>query len=485
MVWQGNFDRFFIGGGWVAPDSTTTCAVISPYTEEVIATVPMASRADVDSAVAAARAAFDHGRWPHMTIAERIAAVGRLREAFAARSDTMARTITDEMGSPITFSRNVQVRTPLAMMDTQMKIAASYPWRSDRTTETTSAMVLREPKGVVAAIVPWNVPMNVTFAKLGPALLCGCTIVLKPAPETPISAYLLAEIIAEAGLPDGVVNILPAGRDESEYLALHPGVDKVSFTGSTVAGRALAARCGELLRPITLELGGKSAALFLDDADIVAGVETLRMGSLRNSGQVCSLKTRILVSRRRENELLQTLAALIDSMPVGDPGDPATQIGPMVTKRQRERVEAYIETGIREGAQVIRGGPGRPENLSCGWFVRPTVLANVDPDATVAQEEIFGPVLAVSTYETEDEAIAIANNSTYGLNGAIFTADVERAIPLARRIRTGTVEINGGGVGPISPIGGVKQSGLGREGGPEAFDHYVELKSIGLPGAAR
>jgi aldehyde dehydrogenase (NAD+) len=483
MVWQGNYDKLYIGGTWTDPLSTEGIEVVSPFSEQVIARVPSAGREDVDRAVAAARRAFDTGPWPRLPLEERIAAVGRLKAAFERNRDTLAQLITDEMGSPIGFSRALQAGVPIMMLDAFIDIVRDYPLSQLRRSATGNGLVTREPKGVVLAIVPWNVPMMTTMMKLGPALLMGCTIVLKPAPETPLSAYLLAEMLDEAGLPEGVVSILPAGREASEYLALHPGVDKVSFTGSTAAGRHLAARCGELVRPITLELGGKSAAIFLDDADIDAGVEALRLGSLRNSGQVCSLKTRILVSKRREDEVLDHFATLIDSTPVGDPNDPATQIGPMVSRRQMERVSGYIETGLREGARAVRGGAGRPEGLNHGWFVRPTVFGGVDPDATIAQEEIFGPVLAVSTYDTEEEAIALANNSVYGLNGAIFSADVDKAVTLAGRIRTGTVEINGGGVGFHSPIGGVKLSGIGRVGGAEGFDPYTEIKSIGLPKA--
>ena len=482
MVWQGQYDKLYIGGAWADPATGETIEVVSPFSEQPIARVPSAGREDIDRAVAAARRAFGSGPWPRMPLEERIAAVGRLRAAFERRRETLAQLVTDEMGSPIGFSKALQAGVPVLMLDAFMEIARNYPLRSLRRSATGNGLVVREPKGVVVAIVPWNVQMMTTMMKLGPALLMGCTVILKPAPETPLSAYLLGEMLDEAGIPEGVVSILPAGREASEYLALHPGVDKVTFTGSTVAGRHLAARCGELVRPITLELGVKSAAIFLDDADIDAGVEALRLGSLRNSGQVCSLKTRILVSKRREAALLDRFAALIDSMPVGDPNDPATQIGPMVTRRQMERVSGYIDAGLRDGARAIRGGPGRPEGLNHGWFVRPTVFAGVDPAATIAREEIFGPVLAVSTYDSEDEAVAIANDSVYGLNGAIFSADIEKAVTLAARIRTGTVEINGGGVGFHAPIGGVKLSGIGREGGAEGFDPYVEIKSIGLPG---
>ena len=483
MVWNGKYDKLFIGGEWVAPAGGDRIEVTSPFSEQPIAAVPSASEADADRAVAAARKAFDQGPWPRMAIEDRIAVVGRLRDAFAARQDELGQLISDEMGSPITFSKKLQAGVPVLMLDAFIDIARSFPFSELRQSPTGNGLVLREPKGVVVAIVPWNVPMMTTIMKLGPALLAGCTVIVKPAPETPLSAYMLGEMLEEAGVPEGVVSILPAGREVSEYLALHPDVDKVTFTGSTLAGRHLAAKCGELIRPITLELGGKSAGIFLDDADIAAGVEALRLGSLRNSGQVCSLKTRILVSRKRRDEVLDAFVGLLDSMPVGDPNDPATQIGPMVSRRQMERVSGYIATGQAEGAKTVHGGSGRPDGLNHGWFVRPTLFADVDPMSTIAQEEIFGPVIAVSTYESEDEAIRIANNSAYGLNGAIFSADVDKAVRLAGKIKTGTVEINGGGVGFASPIGGVKDSGIGREGGREGFEPYLEVKSIGLPKA--
>lgn len=483
MTWQGRFDSLFIDGNWVAPASSDRFDVISPATEHPIASVPAASIEDVDRAVASARRAFDEGPWPRMPLAERIAIVERLKAAFESRRELLAQTITDEMGSPITFSRRMQANVPILMLESFIDIARRYPFSELRQSATGNGLVVREPKGVVACVLPWNVPMMTTMVKLAPALLTGCCTIVKPASSTPLSAYLLAEMLEEAGVPPGVVNMLPADRTVSEYLVTHPGVDKVTFTGSTAAGKRLGMLCGELVRPITLELGGKSAAIFLDDADIAAGVEALRLGSLRNSGQVCSLKTRIVASRRRVGEVVDAFAALIDSMPVGDPHDEITQIGPMATRAHRDQVEGYIRLGAEEGAKAVRGGEGRPHGLDRGWYVRPTLFADVDPGSRLAQEEVFGPVIAVSTYEDETDAVRIANDSVYGLNGAIFSADVDHAVALAGRIKTGTVEINGAGVGFHSPIGGVKMSGIGREAGPEGFDPYVELKSIGLPKA--
>ena len=480
MVWQGRFDRLLIGGRWVEPATEERIEVVSPTSEEVIAAVPAASKVDMDRAVAAARDAFEHGRWPRTTLDERIAVLKRLADALDGSRDALASLITDEMGCPVTQSRTIQVPASRAILDAYLELAPNYPFRTVRRSATGAALVIREPAGVAAAVVPWNMPLATTMQKLAPALLSGCTVVLKPAPETPLDAYFLGEMLLGAGLPAGVINIVPADRAVSEYLVTHPGVDKVAFTGSTAAGRRIAALCGQDLRRVTLELGGKSAAVILDDADLETTVERLRMGSLRNSGQVCSLKTRLVVSTRRERELLDRLVALLESMPVGDPHDPATQIGPMVAARQRTVVENYIRIGLEQGAKIVAGG-GRPPGLDRGWFVEPTIFSGVEADMRIAQEEIFGPVLAVITYDDEDEAIAIANNSSYGLNGSIFTSDLERGLELARRIRTGTVELNGSPAGYHAPMGGFKSSGIGRESGPEGFDPYVELKAIGLP----
>jgi aldehyde dehydrogenase (NAD+) len=386
------------------------------------------------------------------------------------------------MGCTITQSRTIQVVNPVGIIDGYLGAAAEYPFRTIRRSAAGQALVTRNPVGVVAAVVPWNVPASLTAQKIVPALITGCTVVLKPAPETPLDAYFVANLLEEAGLPPGVVNVVPADRDVSEYLISHPGISKVTFTGSSAAGRRIAEICGRDLRRVTLELGGKSAAIILDDADLDAVVAALRLGSFRNNGQICSLKTRILVPSRHENDFLDRLSGLLDTMQVGDPHDDATDIGPLATSRQRDRVESFIATGLAEGGELVRGG-GRPEGLKKGWFVEPTVFTGVDPDATIAQEEIFGPVVAVIPYTSEEQAISIANNSHYGLNGSVFTLDIERGLRVASRIETGTVELNGNPAGFSAPMGGVKFSGLGREFGPEGLDPFVELKSVGLPAA--
>ncbi|WP_435581553.1 aldehyde dehydrogenase [Amycolatopsis thermoflava] len=480
MVWQGNYAKLFIGGRWVDPATDEKIEVISPFTEEVVARVPAGSRSDVDRAVAAAREAFDRGPWPGMSLAERSDVLRRVSAALAEQQDTVAALVSDEMGCPISLSRTMQSAGARLLLDSFLELAPRYEWTTVRRSATGNALVTREPVGVVGAVIPWNAPLLVTMLKLGPALLSGCTVVLKPSPEAPLDSYLFAEMLQSAGLPDGVVNIVPAHRDVSEYLVTHPGVDKVSFTGSTAAGRRIAALCGQDLRRVTLELGGKSAAVILDDADLDLAVQQIRALSLRNTGQACSNKTRIVVSRTRERELLERLTAMVAEMPIGDPADPVTQVGPLVSARQRSTVESYFEIGRGEGAKVLVGG-GRPAGLERGWFVEPTIFTDVAPDMRIAQEEIFGPVLSVLSFDTEDEAAAIANNSTYGLNGSVFTADPEHALAFARRIRTGTVELNGNVVGFHAPIGGFKCSGIGREAGLEGFDAYVEIKSYGVP----
>ena len=480
MAWQGKYDRLFIAGQWVAPDGDERIEVVSPVTEEVIAAVPAATTSDVDRAVSAAREAFDHGPWPRSSLSERTGVLEKLVAGLHARDEEMAEIITAEMGCPIAQSRAIQVTNSRRILEAYLDLAPNYPFRSLRRAETGTALVVREPVGVVAAVVPWNMPLAVAMQKLSPALLAGCTVVLKPSPETPLDAYLLAELLEEVGLPPGVVNVVPAQRDVSEYLVRHRGVDKVTFTGSTAAGRRIAELCGRDLRRVTLELGGKSAAVILDDADLDTTVEKLRMGSFRNSGQVCSLKTRIVVSRRRAADVVDRLTALLATMPVGDPLDPDTQIGPMVSALQRATVEGYIESGRQQGARLAVGGR-RPAGFDRGWFVEPAVFTDVTPDMRIAQEEIFGPVVSVLTYDDEAEAVAIANDSSYGLNGSVFTADLERGLSVARRMRTGTVELNGNPAGYHAPMGGFKSSGIGRENGPEGLEPYVEPKSIGLP----
>lgn len=477
-----NRDSFYIGGQWAAPATSDTIEVISPHTEEVIATVPDGSPADMDAAVAAARQALESGDWAGTEFADRLPIVERFAGLYAARMAEMADLITAEMGSPTSFSQLAQSPAPWMMLNTFIEVAKAYPWEEQRTGVLGSPVVVRrEPVGVVAGIVPWNVPQFVIMSKLAPALLSGCTIVLKPAPETPLDAYLMAELLEEAGVPAGVVNIVPGGREAGEHLVRHPGVDKVAFTGSTPAGRRIAAICGEQLKRCSLELGGKSAAIVLDDADLAATVQGLKFASLMNNGQACVAQTRILASRRRYGEVVDALGELVSGLNVGDPADPATDVGPLVAERQQERVEKYIALGQEEGARVVVGGGGRPDGIEKGWYVRPTLFADVSNDMRIAQEEIFGPVLAVIPYDDVDDAVRLANDSEYGLAGSVWTSDVDAGMKVARRVRTGTYGINQYTMDFIAPFGGYKASGLGREFGKEGIDHYVELKSIVAP----
>ena len=472
-------DRLFIGGEWVEPAGTATIDIVSPHSEEVVGRVPEANTEDVDRAVAAARDAFDHGEWPFMPIAERLQILRRFADLYTANLMSLAEIITEEMGSPIGFSQLAQTPAPLMMLQTFLNVAADYPWEETRPGSLGSDVVVRrEPVGVVGAIVPWNVPQFTTMSKLAPALVTGCTIVLKPAPETPLDAFAVADLLVEAGVPKGVVSILPAGREVGEHLVRHPGVDKIAFTGSTAAGRKIGAICGEQLKRVSLELGGKSAAIVLDDADLGTVVPQLKFAGLMNNGQACIAQTRILVSRDRYDEVTGALGEMFETLNVGDPHDPTTDVGPLVAKRQQERVEKYIALGQEEGAKVVVGGSGPPPGLDRGWYVKPTLFAGVSNDMRVAREEIFGPVLAVIPYETEDDAVRIANDSDYGLAGSVFTQDPERALDVARRVRTGTFGINKYSMDFIAPFGGFKASGVGREFGEEGIGEYVELKSI-------
>jgi len=474
-----DYDKLFIGGEWVEPAGTGTIDVISPHSEERVGRVPEGTNADVDRAVAAARQAFDEGDWPRRSPEERQQAVRRFADLYATKFDEMASLITTEMGSPILFSQLAQAPVPWMMLDAFIKNAEKHPWEEMRTgVLTPEVLVRREPVGVVGAIVPWNVPQFTTMSKLAPALLTGCTIVIKPSPETPLDGMLMAELLEEAGIPKGVVSIIPAGREVGEHLVRHPGIDKIAFTGSTAAGKLIASICGEQLKRCSLELGGKSAAIILDDADVGATVENLKMASLMNNGQACVAQTRILASRNRYGEVVDALGEMVGGLTVGDPLEMNTEVGPLVAERQQERVEKYIALGQEEGAKVVAGGNGRPEGTEKGWYVRPTVFADVDNRMRIAQEEIFGPVLAVIPYDGVDEAVRIANDSEYGLAGTVWTADEDAGRDVARRVRTGTYGVNKYSMDFNAPFGGFKSSGVGREFGPEGIDEYVEFKTI-------
>lgn len=474
-------DRFYIGGAWVSAADGGMIDVVSPHTEQVMGHAPLATAEDVDSAVVAARAAFDEGPWPRLAPHQRAEYLSALAGAYGPHVDEMAVLITEEMGSPISYSQFGQALPGVMIINAGVKIASDYPWEEDRCGELADTVVRRTPVGVVAAIVPWNMPQLGALTKMVPALLAGCTVVLKPAAETPIDALRLAEILDGIGLPPGVVNVVTGGPETGECLIRHPGVDKVSFTGSTDTGRRIAAVCGEQLKRISLELGGKSAAIVLDDADLHAMAEGLRFASFANNGQACVAQTRILASRNNYDAVVDAVASLAASLTVGDPTDPKTEVGPLVTRRQQQRVEKYIAMGQQEGARLVVGGDGMPKGLDAGFYVQPTVFADVENSMRIAQEEIFGPVLTVIAYDGLDDAVRIANDSRYGLAGTIWTSDTERGMDVARRIRTGSVGINQYFPDFGAPLGGFKDSGIGREGGTEGIDQYVELQSL-LPG---
>jgi acyl-CoA reductase-like NAD-dependent aldehyde dehydrogenase len=464
----------FIAGEYRA--ASEVVPLLEAATGEPLGVAPCATEADIDAAVAAAHSPQAHA-WRAAQPAERAEVMVRFARALRARAEDTARLISRENGMPITLSRAVNGFFPAALVSYYAKLIADWAPEQLRPSKIGHTIVRSEPIGVVGAITPWNYPQALAVMKLAPALAAGCPVVLKAAPETALDAMVFAVAAAEAGLPPGVLNVVPGGAAVGAHLVSHPGIDKVAFTGSTEAGRRIGAVCGELIRPVTLELGGKSAAIVLDDADLDATIAGLRSASFVNNGQTCHLSSRILVPRPRYAEFVDAIAALADDLTVGDPLDEATDIGPLVSAQQRERVLGYIELGIAEGAKLVAGG-AVPKDQPRGWFVAPTVFADVDNADRIAREEIFGPVVTVTRYVDVDEAVRIANDSPFGLAGTVWSADAERATDVARALQTGTVGVNEYQLDMRSPFGGVKASGLGRELGPEALDAYRNLKSI-------
>lgn len=475
-------DSLFIGGGWVAPSTSSRITVRNAATEEVLGSVPAADVADVDRAVAAARTAVDSSAWSAAAPADRAAAMTRFADELERRAGELVRTVSQQNGMPIGLSEAFEGSFAIGLLRYYAGLAETMTVEDVRPSQLgLETVVRRSPAGVVAAIVPWNYPVVLAMSKIAPALAAGCAVVVKPSPPaTVLDCFILAEAAAAAGLPPGVINWVPGGPAIGEYLVSHPGVDKVAFTGSTATGRSIATTCAGLLRPVTLELGGKSAAILLDDVDMEAIMPNLQFITFMNNGQTCVTCSRILAPAARYDEVVDALATQVSSLRVGDPLDTSTDIGPMATAAHRERVEAYIEKGKGE-ARLVTGG-GRPKGLDKGWFVEPTVFAYMTNDATIAQEEIFGPVLSVIPYDDQADAVRIANDTSYGLGGTVFSADTERAKAVARQVHTGTIGVNGYPLAIGSPFGGVKDSGLGREFGPEALNIYQNLKSMYIAG---
>jgi len=476
-------DRLFIGGAWIEPHSGRQIEIVSPDTEQVVARVAEADETDMDRAVVAARKAFDEGPWQWMSPAERVAAMTRFVAVLRRREPELAAVWSQQMGGLAALAPYLTSRGTQNLQDA-INLGGDFPFiRKVDSSAVAAAYVVHEPVGVVAAIAPWNVPYMIMAAKLAPALLAGCAVIMKPSPETPLEAYIIAECAEEAELPPGVINLVPGHREAADHLVCNPGVDKVSFTGSTAAGKRIGAVCGSRVARCTLELGGKSAAIILDDfsadeaAKVLAGAITLV------SGQVCAMLTRAIVPRWRHNEVADAIAAAMKQVRVGHSNDGQAQMGPLAMRRQLERVESYVEKGQKEGAALVTGGGGRPAHLDRGYFFEPTLFADVRNDMTIAREEIFGPVLSLIPCDDIDDAVRIANDSNYGLNGSVLTHDANAAWRIARRVRTGNVGQNGLRTDFSLPFGGYKQSGIGREGGAQGLMHYLETKTIMLDAA--
>ena len=470
-----NHDQLYINGQWLTPAGRQTIAVINPATEAVIGHIPEGTEADVEAAVAAARSA--HPAWSRTTPDERAAFLAKIQEGLMARMDEIARTITGEVGMPLKLSTRIQAGSPIAIFGLYAKMTGAFKFEE----QVGHSLVLREAIGVAALITPWNYPLHQIAAKVAPALAAGCTVVLKPSEVAPLNAFILAEVIAAAGLPAGVFNLVTGfGAAVGEALVRHPEVDMVSFTGSTRAGKRVSELAAQSVKRVSLELGGKSAAVILDDADFASAVKGTVNACFLNSGQTCTAHTRMLVPESRYAEAAQLAIAAAQAFTLGDPMSDTTRLGPLASAAQREKVREYITMGIQEGAECLYGGAEAPEGLALGYYVKPTIFGRVAPGSTIAQEEIFGPVLAIITYRDEEEAIAIANGTLYGLAGAVWSGSDEHAVKVARQLRTGQVDINGGAFNIQAPFGGYKQSGNGRELGKYGLEEFLEYKALQL-----
>lgn len=476
-----DYPHFFIDGAWREPKSDRRIAVECPANREIVGSCPEAVQADVDAAVSAASAALGRDDWAGTSGADRAGYIDALSDAMKSRAMDLANCAVAEIAAPISFSKG-QVAMARMTLKFYAQLARDFAFEEQRKGYFGRVIVRKEPVGVVAAIVPFNGPLFAAMLKLGPALASGSTVVLKVPMETPLFSYVLAECIVAAGFPAGVINILPADREASEYLVDHADVSMVSITGSVVAGRSVAKACGSQIKRSALELGGKSAAIVCEDADPAQIVPALANASVINSGQACAAQTRILIPQSRYEEYVAALATAYESMNMGDPADPVTELGPMIHERHFQRVKAYIQTGLDEGARLVTGGQ-TPAELEPGYFIQPTLLADVSNDMRVAREEIFGPVVCAIPYDDIDDAIRIANDSDMGLSGSVWTSDVEAGLEIGRRIHAGNFSINGFTMDVAAPFGGYKRSGLGRELGEEGLHDYLEFKTINLPSA--
>lgn len=469
--------HFFIDGVWVKPTGGRTRNQVEAATGEVIGIAAMGSEADIDAAVRAARRALDDGPWGKTSPQERAEVMRRFARELDFRSTYTSELVSRENGMPIGLSQMLNGVAPSVLLNIYADVIENLSLEEVRTSQAGSTIVRREPVGVVGAIAPWNFPQALAMFKIAPALAAGCTVVLKPSPETALDSYVFADAAKAAGLPDGVLNIVLGDRDAGAALVSHPLVDKIAFTGSTAAGRIIGAECGRLIRRCTLELGGKSAAVFLEDGDVNTLLAGLDNASFLNNSQTCTTQSRILIARSRYNEVVDAIGSFADSYRLGNPLDPTVTMGPMATHEHLERVMEYIDMAKASNARLVTGG-GRPDGLDSGWFVQPTVFADVDNNDRLAREEVFGPVMALIPFDDDDDAVRMANDSNYGLGGSVWSADEDRALSVARRVRTGTIGLNYYTLDLGAPFGGFKDSGVGRELGPEGINAYLEYKSI-------